>query len=93
VPEAEQRCEVARGGRHARRHRAQPAAVVPEPDRLAGAARADDQVLEVVAVDVEPRDPRAQLAERVGEEQLTRVIIEVGLGVAVAGKLRGDVLK
>jgi len=73
--------------------RPQAAALVPEPGKRAGATGADDQIFTSIPVQVVPGDARPELAEGVGQEQLASVVVEVGLGVVVAAKLVGDVLK
>src|SRR5205809_610568 len=56
----------------------------PSPPTSAAAPRRDQQVLLAVAVDVVPRHPRSELAQRLGEERLTSPVVVRRLYMAVA---------
>ena len=64
-----------------------------EEGNLAGAPRADDQIFLPVAVEIDPRDARAELRERVREQGLPAGVVEKRIDVGVTAELGADVLK
>src|SRR5438445_11815008 len=58
-------------------------AVVVVNSQLPAAAAADHQIFPAVAIDIEPRDARPQLAESIGQQWLASEIIEQFVGMRV----------
>ena len=85
--------EISGGRRRTRRHGLQPGSRVAEERDRAGAAGADDQVFLAIAVEIDPGDARTELTERIGEQQLTPIIVKIRLDVGVAAELRRNVLE
>ena len=71
----------------------QSRSVVVKPGERARATCADEQVFLAFSTQVGPCDPRTELAERIGEQRLARVIVEVGLDMAMASELFRNILK
>src|SRR6266545_992763 len=90
---AEDRCEIAGGGRWVHSRRLQSRASVMEERDRARASRADDQIFLAVAVEIDPRDAGTEPAEGVRQQQLALIIVEVRLDVLMTAELGGGVFE
>ena len=87
VRPAENRGEIAGGRRDLHIHWLQPRTGVVEKCNLPSASGADDQIFLAVAVEIDPGDTRTELAEGVGQQGLTAVVVVIRFDVLMATKL------
>ena len=89
----EDRREIAGRRRRVYRRRLQARAGVMEKRDPTRTSRTDDQIFPPVSLEIDPCDTGTELAERVGQQGLALIVVEIRLDVSVTAELGGDVFE